>query len=110
MRYVASTLGKTETKLLLCCTSDRRPCETTPAPSLACFFALCLHNLVDPQFWADVEHTGMEVLEDEVVEKKSAEIFKRVAKACSVGSQITLILGGGTLLFRCVTEHRPPSA
>ncbi len=63
---------------------------------------LRLHHFPSPQFWGEVEHTGMEVLEEEVVEKKNAEIFKQVAKACSVGTQVTLIVGGGALLFRCV--------
>lgn len=44
----------------------------------------------------------MGVLEDEVKEKKSKEIFTQVAKACSIGAQMTLIMGGGALLFRCV--------
>lgn len=69
-----------------------------------------------PQFWGEVEHAGMEVLEEEVFEKKTAEILKRVAKACSVGAQVTLIVGGGALLFRYVNTisvslgGRPPVA
>lgn len=55
-----------------------------------------------PQFWAEVEHTGMEVLEDEVADKKTNKVFVEVAKACSIGAQMTLIMGGGALLFRCV--------
>lgn len=49
----------------------------------------------------------MEVLEEEVAEKKSEEIFVRVAKACSIGAQMTLIMGGGALLFRygCQARH-----
>lgn len=54
------------------------------------------------QFWAEVEHTGMEVLEDEAAEKKRREVFVKVAKACSIGAQMTLIMGGGALLFRFV--------
>lgn len=42
----------------------------------------------------------MEVMEEEVAEKKSKEIFIQVAKACSIGAQMTLIMGGGALLFR----------
>lgn len=42
----------------------------------------------------------MEVLEEEVAEKKRKEIFIQVAKACSVGAQMTLIMGGGALIFR----------
>ena len=49
----------------------------------------------------------MEVLEEEVAEKKSEEIFVRVAEACSIGAQMTLIMGGGALLFRygCQARH-----
>ncbi|CAM9440081.1 unnamed protein product [Scytosiphon promiscuus] len=52
------------------------------------------------QFWEDVEQAGMGVLEEEVKEKKSKIIFAEVAKACSIGAQMTLIMGGGALLFR----------
>ncbi|CAM9360543.1 unnamed protein product [Pylaiella littoralis] len=54
------------------------------------------------QFWAEVEHTGMEVLEDEVAEKKRSKVFVEVAKACSIGAQMTLIMGGGAFLFRLI--------
>ncbi|CAM9810247.1 unnamed protein product [Ectocarpus sp. 12 AP-2014] len=54
----------------------------------------------EEQLWEDVEHAGMEVLEEEVAEKKTKEIFAQVAKGCSVGAQMTLIMGGGALLFR----------
>ncbi|CAB1109169.1 unnamed protein product [Ectocarpus sp. CCAP 1310/34] len=54
----------------------------------------------EEQFWEDVEYAGMEVLEEEVAEKKTKEIFAQVARACSVGAQMTLIMGGGALLFR----------
>ncbi|CBN74710.1 expressed unknown protein [Ectocarpus siliculosus] len=54
----------------------------------------------EEQLWEDVEYAGMEVLEEEVAEKKTKEIFAQVAKGCSVGAQMTLIMGGGALLFR----------
>ncbi|CAN0126381.1 unnamed protein product [Ectocarpus fasciculatus] len=44
----------------------------------------------------------MELLEQEVAEKKTKEIFAEVARACSVGAQMTLIMGGGALLFRLI--------
>lgn len=47
-----------------------------------------------------MEHVGLEALENEVAEKKRRQIFDNVAKACSVGAQMTLIMGGGALLFR----------
>lgn len=47
-----------------------------------------------------MEQVGLETLEDEVAEKKRRQVFDAVAKACSVGAQMTLIMGGGALLFR----------
>ena len=47
-----------------------------------------------------MEHVGLEALENEVAEKKRIQLFGAVAKACSVGAQMTLIMGGGALLFR----------
>lgn len=48
----------------------------------------------------------MEVLEDEVAEKKRRKVFVEVAKACSIGAQMTLIMGGGALLFRFVRTRQ----
>lgn len=51
----------------------------------------------------------MEVLEGEVAEKKSKQIFVEVAKACSVGAQMTLIMGWGALLSRCCGQAHGPA-
>lgn len=42
----------------------------------------------------------MELLEDEVAEKEKRKVFVQVAKACSIGAQMTLVMGVGALLFR----------
>lgn len=52
------------------------------------------------QFWDEVEKIGLETLEDEAAEKKRREIAASVAKGCSVGAQMTLIMGGGAFLLR----------
>ncbi|CAM9503527.1 unnamed protein product [Laminaria digitata] len=59
-----------------------------------------LSMLERKQFWGGVEHVGLEALENEVAEKKRRQISRSVAEACSIGAQMTLIMGGGALLFR----------
>ncbi|CAM9941216.1 unnamed protein product [Ascophyllum nodosum] len=61
---------------------------------------VALRALEQKQFWGEVERVGLETLEDEVVEKKRGQLIAGVAKACSVGAQITFIMGVGGLLFR----------
>lgn len=54
----------------------------------------------DLKLQGQVEDLGMDVLADEVKDKKRFEIVQRVARGCAIGSQITLIMGGAALLFR----------
>lgn len=61
---------------------------------------MLLFLLFSCQFWGEVEHVGLEALENEVAEKKRRHVSRSVAKACSIGAQMTLIMGGGALLFR----------
>lgn len=53
------------------------------------------------QLAVEAERVGFEVLGEEAEEKKRKEIFANVAKACSAGAQMTLVMGGAALLFRC---------
>lgn len=53
------------------------------------------------QLAVEAERVGFEVLREEVEEKKRTEILANVAKACSAGAQMTLVMGGAALLFRC---------
>lgn len=43
---------------------------------------------------------GIELMADEVGERKRAMILNGIARFCSVGTQITLIMGLGALVFR----------
>lgn len=69
------------------------------------FTYCCASYLSAGQFWGQVEDVGVEALGDEVAGKKRVEIFAQVSKACSVGAQMTLIMGGGALLFRWDHHH-----
>lgn len=74
-------------------------CITEISPKMK-HHPLCVIFVILRQLWGEVERVGFETLEVEVAEKKRGQIIAGVAKACSVGAQITAIMCGGGLLFR----------